>query len=57
LLIGCASVADAQKLRVVPDAASANILSIKKAHDLPEGDLAERSKRMAEAKSFWREPR
>ena len=42
VLVGCVQIAEAQKLRVVLDATSANILSIKKAHDLPEGDLANR---------------
>src|SRR5438045_1550490 len=42
VLICGVQIAEAQKLRVVPDVASANILSIKKARDLPEGDLAEK---------------
>ena len=45
VLIGYVQIADAQKLRVVLDATSANILSIKKARDLPEGDLAEKIER------------
>ena len=38
----CVQTAQAQKLRVVRDAESGNILSIKKARGLPDGDLAER---------------
>jgi len=55
ILIGCVQIADAQKLRVVPDVASANILSIKKAHDLPEGDLAEKIEKDGRGKKLLAE--
>jgi hypothetical protein len=40
--VGCVQTAHAQKIKAVRDAGSANVLSIKKASDLPEGDLAEK---------------
>jgi len=40
--VGCIQTAHAQKIRVVRDPDSANILSVKNARDLPEGDLADR---------------
>lgn len=55
VLIGCVQFADAQKLRVVPDAASANILAIKKAYDLPEGDLAEKIEKDGRGKKLLAE--
>jgi len=55
ILIGCVQIADAQKLRVVTDAASANILSIKKATDLPEGDLADRIEKDGRGKKLLAE--
>ena len=55
VLIGCASIADAQKLRVVRDAESASILSIKKAHDLPEGDLTEKIEKDGRGKKLLAE--
>ena len=55
VLVGCVQIADAQKLRVVPDAASANILSIKKAYDLPEGDLAEKIEKDGRGKKLLAE--
>jgi len=39
---GCIETAHAQKMKVMPDPESAHILSIKKAGDLPEGDLADK---------------
>jgi hypothetical protein len=35
ITVGCIQSAEAQKIRMVADAESANILSIKKARDLP----------------------
>ena len=55
VLVGCASIAGAQKPRVVPDAESANILSIKKAHDLPEGDLTEKIEKDGRGKKLLAE--
>lgn len=42
IAVGCLQTAHAQKIKAVRDAESANILSIKKARDLPEGDLADK---------------
>lgn len=47
----CTTTAHAQTVRAVRDAGSANILSIKKASDLPEGDLAERIERDGRGRS------
>src|SRR5262245_18588374 len=49
--LGCVYGASAQKLRVVRDAESAHILSMKKANDLPEGDLAEKIEKDGRGKS------
>jgi len=51
IVLGCVGIADAQKIKVVRDAGSANILSIKKARDLPDGDLAERIEKDGRGKS------
>ena len=40
--VGCTQTAQAQKIKAVRDTDSANILSIKKANDLPDGDLADK---------------
>jgi hypothetical protein len=53
--IGCIQSADAQKIRVVPDAGSAHVLSIKKAVNLPDGDIADKIERDARGKSTLRE--
>jgi len=42
IVLGCVCGANAQKIKVARDAESAHILSMKKANDLPDGDLAER---------------
>ncbi|MFL6467175.1 MAG: hypothetical protein ACJ72Z_04370 [Pyrinomonadaceae bacterium] len=42
ILFGCIQNAEAQKIKAVRDGESAGILSIKKARDLPDGDLAEK---------------
>jgi len=55
ITIGCIRSAEAQKIRVVADAESANILSIKKARDLPDGDLADKIEKDARGKSTLRE--
>src|SRR5204863_6548745 len=55
VLICGVQIAEAQKLRVVLDATSANILSIKKAHDLPEGDLANRIEKDGRGKKLLAE--
>ena len=55
VLVGGVQIAEAQKLRVVPDASSANILSIKKAYDLPEGDLAEKIEKDGRGKKLLAE--
>jgi hypothetical protein len=47
--------ADAQKIRVVPDADSAKILSIKVARDLPDSDLSEKIEKDARGRSTLRE--
>jgi hypothetical protein len=40
--VGCVQTADGQKIRVVRDLESANILSIKRTVNIPDGDLADR---------------
>ena len=47
----CVNAVHAQKVKAVRDADSANILSIKKAMNLPEGDLAEKIERYPNGKS------
>jgi len=42
ITVGCIQTAHAQKIKAVRDAESANILSIKKATNLPDGDLADK---------------
>jgi hypothetical protein len=49
--VGCVQTAHGQKVRVVRDAESANILSIKKAVNLPDGDLADRIEKDGRGKS------
>ena len=49
--VGCIQTAHAQKVKVVRDADSANILSIKKAKDLPDGDLADKIEKDGRGKS------
>ena len=49
--VGCVQTANAQKVKAVRDADSANILSIKKAKDLPEGDLADKIEKDGRGKS------
>ena len=48
---GSTQAVHAQKIKAVRDADSANILSIKKATDLPEGDLAEKIEKDGRGKS------
>lgn len=55
LTAGCFLTADAQKIRVVPDADSAKILSVKVARDLPDGDLAEKIEKDTRGRSTLRE--
>ena len=49
-LVFC-GVGEAQKVKAVRDAESANVLSVRKAVNLPEGDLAEKIERYATGKS------
>ncbi len=49
--LGCVNAAHAQKVKAVRDADSANILSVKKTVNLPEGDLAEKIERYPSGKS------
>ena len=49
--VGCIQTAYAQKIKAVPDANSAHILSVKVARDLPEGDLAEKIEKDGRGKS------
>jgi hypothetical protein len=48
---GCVQIAHGQKVRGVPDADSAHLLSIKKALDLPDGDIADKIERDAHGRS------
>ena len=47
--------ADAQKIRAVRDADSANVLSVREARGLPDGDLAEKIERDARGKKLFAE--
>ena len=49
--VACVNVVLAQKVKAVRDNESANILSVKKAMNLPEGDLAEKIERYPSGKS------
>jgi len=49
--LGCVCGANAQKIKAARDAESAHILSVKKANDLPDGDLAERIEKDGRGKS------
>lgn len=51
VVAGCIQTGYAQKIRVVRDADSANILSINKARNLPDGDLAEKLEKYPNGKS------
>ena len=51
IILGGIYIADAQKIRAVRDKESANILSMKKARDMPDGDLAERIEKDGRGKS------
>ena len=55
VLVFCLQFASAQKIRAVRDSDSANILLIKKARNLPDGDLAEKIVKDARGKSTLRE--
>jgi hypothetical protein len=55
VVAGCIASANAQKIKVVPDAESASVLSIKKARNLPDGDLAEKIEKDANGRSRLRE--
>ena len=50
-VVGCVQAAHGQRIKAVRDADSANILSIKAARNLPEGDLAEKIEKDARGKS------
>jgi hypothetical protein len=50
-LVACAYAAQAQKIKAVRDPGSANILSIKKATNLPDGDLADKIEKYSTGKS------
>ena len=54
-LFGFIQSAEAQTIKVAPDAESANILSIKKARDLPDVELSDKIEKDANGKSTLRE--
>jgi hypothetical protein len=48
---GCVQIAHGQKVRAVPDADSTHVLSLKKALDLPDGDIADKIERDGRGRS------
>ena len=51
----CCSNADAQKIKAMPDAESANVLKVMKAINLPDGDLAEKIEKDGHGKKLFAE--
>lgn len=51
IVVGSVQAVQAQKIKAVRDADSANILSVKKATNLPEGDLSEKIEKDGRGKS------
>ena len=51
IAVCCLQTADAQRIKAVRDAESANILSVKIARNLPEGDLSEKLEKDARGRS------